>query len=97
MMTADGITKFATAIGNTITRCECTISGTVKNLPIQSTQVVGDTVQVNIYLDDTLQGTVTEARLYDNVGTLLASRPDSISKPATKALLLVFKFKISET
>ena len=96
MITTTGIQKFAKAMAGIVSRGTFTVSGNTINVPIHSTEVTGDTFQVNLYLDDTVVGTVTAAKLYDFEGTLLADRPDNIIKPASKGLLVVVKFKLSE-
>lgn len=96
MITINGIKKFASAMANIVSRGTFTIDGKTKDVPIHSTTIEGDTFYVNLYLDDTVVGTITATKLYDYEGTLLADRPDSIKKPVDKGLLIVFKFKLSE-
>lgn len=96
MITTNGIQKFAKAMANIVSKGTYTVGGVTKDLPIHSTKVEGDTFYVNLYLDDTVVGNITNTKLYDYEGTILADRPDSIVKPAEKGLLIVYKFKLSE-
>lgn len=96
MITPNGIKKFAAAMAGIVSRGTFTVDGKTVNVPIHSVDISGDTFNVNLYLDDTVVGTITAAKLYDFEGTLLTDRPDSIKKPADKGLLVVFKFKLSE-
>ena len=96
MIRPDGIKEFADAMVGIISKGTYTIGGTTKDIPIHSTKIDGDTFHVNLYLDDTVVGNVTNTGLYSYKGTLLADRPDYISKPEDKGLLIVYKFKLSE-
>ena len=96
MITTNGIKKFAAAMAGIVSRGTFTVDGKTHNVPIHSVEVKEDTFHVNLYLDDTVVGTVTAAKLYDFEGTLLTDRPDSIKKPVDKGLLVVFKFKLTE-
>lgn len=87
---------FNKAVAETITRAVCTISGKDYTLPIKSVTVEGATFKVNIYLDDTLSGTVTNTKLYDKDGNLLIQRQDVVPKPEEKNLLVVFQLELRE-
>ena len=76
MIEQKGLAVFNKAVAETITRAVCTISGKDYTLPIKSVTVEGATFKVNIYLDDTLSGTVTNTKLYDKDGNLLIQRQD---------------------
>lgn len=96
MITTNGIGKFAAAMAKIVSKGTFVINGATKQVEVHSVEVKGDTFFVNLYLDDTVSGTITATKLYDFEGTLLADRPDSIIKPVDKGLLIVFKFKLSE-
>lgn len=96
MITTNGIQKFAKAMANIVSKGTYTVGGVTKNLPVHSTKIENDTFYINLYLDDTVIGNITNTKLYDYEGTLLAERPDSIDKIADKGLLIVYKFKLSE-
>ena len=90
------IIKDNKAVAETITRAVCTISGKDYTLPIKSVTVEGAKFKVNIYLDDTLSGTVTNTKLYDKDGNLLIQRQDVVPKPEEKNLLVVFQLELRE-
>lgn len=96
MIAQKGLEVFNRAIAETITRAVCTIDGKDKTLPIQSVTVSGATFKVNIYLDDTVNGTVSNTKLYDKDGNLLIQRADKAAKPAEKSLLIVFELELTE-
>ena len=66
------------------------------HLDVYKRQVEGAKFKVNIYLDDTLSGTVTNTKLYDKDGNLLIQRQDVVPKPEEKNLLVVFKLELRE-
>lgn len=96
MIEQKGLAVFNKAVAETITRAVCTISGKDYTLPIKSVTVEGATFKVNIYLDDTLSGTVTNTKLYDKDGNLLIQRQDVVPKPEEKNLLVVFQLELRE-
>lgn len=96
MIEQKGLAVFNKAVAETITRAVCTISGKDYTLPIKSVTVEGAAFKVNIYLDDTLSGTVTNTKLYDKDGNLLIQRQDVVPKPEEKNLLVVFQLELRE-
>lgn len=96
MIEQKGLEVFNKAIAETITRAVCTIDGKDKTLPIHSVTVEGSVFKVNIYLDDTVAGTVSNTKLYDKLGNLLIQRADKVPKPAEKNLLIVFSLELTE-
>lgn len=96
MITTNGLKVFAAAMASTVTKGGFIVDGKTVEVPVEAMSVEGDTFTVSLYLDDTVVGKVTVARLYDKNGTVLVDRPDSVMKPQEKALLVVFKIKISE-
>lgn len=96
MIEQKGLAVFNKAIAETITRAVCTIDGKDIVLPIKSVTVEGAMFKVNIYLDDTLKGTVTNTKLYDKDGSLLIQRQDVVAKPEEKNLLIVFQLELRE-
>lgn len=96
MIEQKGLAVFNKAIAETITRAVCTIDGKDIVLPIKSVTVEGATFKVNIYLDDTLKGTVTNTKLYDKDENILIQRQDVVAKPEEKNLLIVFQLELRE-
>lgn len=96
MIEQKGLAVFNKAIAETITRAVCTISGKDYTLPIHSVTVEGAKFKVNIYLDDTLSGTVQNTKLYDKDNNLLIQRADVVQKPGEKNLLIVFSLELKE-
>lgn len=96
MITQKGLATFNKAIAETITRAVCTVNGKDITLPIHSISVKDNTFTVNIYLDDTVDGTITATKLYDKDGNEVITRADSVPKPADKNLLIVFNLELRE-
>lgn len=96
MIEQKGLEVFNKAIAETIKRAVCTIDGKDVTLPIHRITVEGATFKVNIYLDDTVSGTVTKTKLYDKDGNLVIQRADSVPKPVEKNLLIVFQLELTE-
>lgn len=96
MITSAGLNSFATAMLAQIATAYVVVGGVEKLATIQSTSVVNGLVTVNIYLDDSINGTVTKFRLKKNDGTILIEQSDNVSKPAEKGLLTVIKFTVTE-
>lgn len=96
MIEKAGLEVFNKAIAETITRAVCTIDGVDKTLPIKSITVTGSVFKVNIYLDDTVSGTVSNTKLYNKDGKLLIQRADKVPKPTEKNLLIVFELELTE-
>lgn len=96
MIETKGLAVFNRAIAGTFARAVCTISGRDYNLPIHSISVDGATFTVNLYLDDKINGQVTNTKLYDKDGVLLIQRPDRVDKPSEKNLLIVFNLELKE-
>lgn len=96
MIEKTGLAAFNKAIAGTFARAVCTISGKDYNLPIHSISIDGATFTVNVYLDDTINGQVTNTKLYDKDGVLLIQRPDRVDKPSEKNLLIVFNLELRE-
>ena len=84
MIEQKGLAVFNKAVAETITRAVCTISGKDYTLPIKSVTVEGATFKVNIYLDDTLSGTVTNTKLYDKVGSEMCIRDSTYPAPGRR-------------
>ena len=96
MIEQKGLAVFNKAVAETITRAVCTISGKEYTLPIKSVTVEGATFKVNIYLDDTLSGTVTNTSCTTKTETYLSSARTSYQNQKKKNLLVVFQLELRE-
>lgn len=96
MITSAGLNSMATAIKNLIAGGTYTIGGVVKDIPLFNTEVTANTLVVRLYLDDSIAGTITKFQLKGYDGTILADRPDSITKISLKGLLVIFTIVIQE-
>lgn len=96
MIEKRGLAVFNKAIAETVTKAVCTIDGKDLVRPIHSVKVEDNKFNVNIYLDGSVNGTVTNTKLYDKDNVLLIQRADRVVKPASKNLLIVFELELSE-
>ena len=96
MITVNGLTSMATAIKNLIAKGTYTIGAVTKDVAVLNTEVVGNKLTVRLYLDDSVNGTITKFQLVGYDATVLADRPDNVIKPALKGLLVIFNFTICE-
>jgi hypothetical protein len=95
MITSAGLNSMATAVKNLIAGGTYTIGGVTKDIPIVSTAINANTLVVQLYLDDSVAGTVTKFQL-KGYGTILADRPDNVVKTSLKGLLVIFTIVIQE-
>jgi hypothetical protein len=96
MITSAGLNSMATAVKNLIAGGTYTIGGVTKDIPIVSTAINANTLVVQLYLDDSVAGTVTKFQLKGYDGTILADRPDNVVKTSLKGLLVIFTIVIQE-
>lgn len=96
MIEQSGLAVFNKAIAETVVKAVCTINGKDVVRPIHSIKVEKNKFSVNVYLDGSVDGTVTNTKLYDKNNILLIQRADKVAKPASKNLLIVFELELSE-
>jgi hypothetical protein len=96
MITQAGMSKITNFFDGLITKANYTIGGATKETSIYRTVVNGNTVEKWVYLSDADAGSITRVRLLDSTGEVIVERPDSVQKTATKGVLYIFKFTISE-
>jgi len=65
---------------------------------IQQKKIVGDTIEVYVVIDHSVQGTntITKIRLYDTDGTIAGERTENIVKSSTQGVLIKFEFPLKE-
>lgn len=96
MITTAGLNVIANAIKGTIAEGTYTISGVTKTIPLFSTAIAANSLVVQLYLDDSVAGTVTNFKLKGYDGTIIADRPDSVLKTSLKGLLVIFTIVVQE-
>ncbi len=96
MLTTDGINEISSAVLDLIGHGQFTMDGTNYDVDLYETQLDGENITVKLYIDDSYSGTVTNFKLIGTSGKVLAERPDSVSKPETKGILVIFTFNVKE-
>lgn len=96
MITTQGLDIMSNAIMESLFKARYVIGGQIKYLDITSKTVENGLITVNVYVSESVLGTITEVSLLDINNTVMVHRPDSIVKPLLEGLLIVFKFTVSE-
>lgn len=96
MLTAAGLNKIASSIKDMISVGTYRIGSIVKEIPIYKITLTNNVLQIQLYLDDSVQGLITQYQLKSSDGTIIAERPDSVQKSSTKGLLIIFNISIKE-
>lgn len=93
---AEGLNEITSVIKALFSHGTYRIGTTTTEIAIESIELSGNEITVMLYLADDVSGTVNRFQLISYAGNILSERPDSVDKPTTKGLLVVFKFTISE-
>jgi len=96
MITTAGLQIITEAIMDSIFKARYVVNGQTKYVDIVSKTAVNGLITVNVYINESVLGTVTEVSLLDINNTVMVNRPDTIVKPLLEGLLVVFKFTVSE-
>jgi len=73
-----------------------TVDGADKQVPIfRAVAAAEDEISVDLYLDDTITGNITKAKLVLDNGQIIRERSNLGSKDGTYGLLVGFKWKLS--
>lgn len=95
-LTGVGIAKQAQRFIDSLSHATYELGGTEKNIDIFKTSIVGDTVKVFIYFDDTVDGEVGNIKLIDKDGDVIAMAERVFNKPRIKGLYVAFKYRFVE-
>lgn len=81
-----------------ISYAEYVLNGSTYRGDIQQKKIVGDTIEVYVVIDQSVQGTNTISliRLYDIDGEVAGERTESIIKSSTQGVLVKFEFPLKE-
>lgn len=95
-LTDVGIYKIGKRFADSIDHAAYTLNGVPKTVAPFRKIVDGDTVNIYIYFDDTVKGTVADAQLIDVDGDIVAAADWAFEKPTSKGLYIAFKYQIIE-
>lgn len=93
-ITTIGHTKMKNWLLNFIKQGRYTMNGTKYVIPVYKTDLTGDVVTIYLYLDDSVNGTITKFELLDQDGDVFDDQPDNIIKPVINGLLVAFKYTL---
>lgn len=96
MLSSTAITKVATFITSSIDHAILKINNIDTTVAIHSTNIANNILYVYVWLDDSIQGSITNVKLIDNDGDIFAEKVDSINKDTVEGILVSFKFTLSE-
>lgn len=96
LITTDGITEAAQAINSIMKHITYELNGQQAIIPITKKEVKDNMILVYGYIDDEVQGNLSEFKLISISGKVFANKVNIIAKPNTKGLLIRFKFILKE-
>lgn len=91
-----GLLKFKNALVGLLLQGKYTKDGVVYTTPIFKTSVVGDNINIYLYLDDSVSGNITQVQLIDRDGEVFDSQPENIAKPSINGLLVTFTYSLKK-
>ncbi|MGN0712011.1 MAG: hypothetical protein ACI4LO_09625 [Anaerovoracaceae bacterium] len=96
-LTERGIEKQAQAFMESIHHGSFKVNGIeVDNVPLYKKERNGDTIRLYIMVGTEYEGTISEIKLIDAEGDIVAMSSEVISKPDSKGLYVTFKYKYTE-
>lgn len=95
-LTQLGINKQAQRFSDSISHATYESDGAPKIIPIFNNIVEGETVKIYVFFDDTIIGNISDVKLVDKDGDVVAESDRAFTKPREKGLYIAFKYKYSE-
>lgn len=95
-LTSTGLNKQAQRFASSINHAAYNLDGAPQTRPIFRSIVEGDVVKIYIYFDDTIVGSVSDVKLVDNDGDVVALTDRVFTKPQSKGLYAAFKYRFTE-
>lgn len=96
MITDNFLSKLAAHIESQITKCQYVLNGESIDIPIHSKEINGSVVNVNILLDENVEGNITEFKLYDADGEIVKQEVCNIIKGRGRGLYRTFSISVNE-
>ena len=91
-----GIQKIAQRFVDSIDHAAYSLNGQPETAPPFRKLANASSAKVYVYFDDTVVGEVTDVRLVDSDGDVVASTDRTFIKPTGKGLYVAFKYSIAE-
>lgn len=95
-LTEVGLRKQAQRFSDSISHASYDNEGAPKTIPIFNNIVEGESVKIYVFFDDTVIGSVSNVKLVDKDGDVVAQSDRVFSKPREKGLYVAFKYKYAE-
>lgn len=95
-LTEVGLRKQAQRFSDSISHASYDNEGAPKTIPIFNNIVEGESVKIYVFFDDTVIGSVSNVKLVDKDGDVVAQSDRVFTKPREKGLYVAFKYKYAE-
>lgn len=96
-LTATGIEKQAQRHLDSLSHGQFKVNGViVDNVPIYKKERSGDTIRIYLTIGIEYSGTISEIKLIDTDGDVVAESTEVISKPESKGIYVSFKYRYKE-
>ena len=91
-----GLNKMAKAYSDSLSHVLYNLDGEEKRLDFFSKKVVGKTVQAYVFFDENYKGKITDIRVIDKDGDVVAVDNKVYERTTNKALYVAFKHEFTE-
>jgi len=96
MFTPDGLDFLYNSITNDLLKARVLVSGQYVDVGIQKTVLKTDSIQIYVYVPETVVGTITKYQLMLVTGKVMLERTENLVKDGTRGLLNVFEIRLQE-
>lgn len=93
MITATGRQKDLQRILDNLDHATYTVDGETKTIAFYNTKIENDILNIYLYLNEAVEGNVTNLKVIDKDGDVYISRADSIIKSDLKGVYVAFSYK----
>ncbi|MPN05894.1 hypothetical protein SDC9_153148 [bioreactor metagenome] len=95
-LTETGLRKQAQRFADSISHASYDNEETQKTIQIFNSIVENDSVKIYVFFDDSIIGSVSNVKLIDKDGDIVAVTDRAFIKPREKGLYIAFKYKYAE-
>ena len=95
-LTDKALSKMATAYINTLSKVKYKLDDEEREMDFFSKKVVGNTAQVYVFFDENYKGTISDIRVIDKDGDVVARDTKAYERTTDKALYIAFKHEFTE-
>ena len=91
-----GLNKMAKSYSDSLSHVLYNLDGVEKQIDFFKKKVVGNTVQVYVFFDENYKGNITDIRVIDKDGDVVALDNKVYERTTNKALYVAFKHEFTE-